>query len=368
MFSRLFGEGKWRGEDGTPSIEDLAAAFDSHLARIGRAPRTRVKYRQILRIFARRLGARSLASLSALEIDGFLSDWEAEFERERGKSLSRATARNRICALRSFFDFAERFGLLVDGNGRPAVNPMRMIIPPPQERKANDWLQSDEDRRLLDCDGTPTERIVVVLLRWTGMRVGEACQLLLRDVDLTPGVESVNVRKSKTPAGQRRIAIVPELLPQLERWLSYLERHELLRPDGPFLATRKGTAMKPQYVSRLIKRVAHRADVRVTPCTCGSPRATRHAGGCPRTINGENLSRVTAHTLRRTFASDLLNRGLRLEVVAQLLGHSSVVVTQTSYAELLDTTARRELLQVLDAGNSASRLLSLGGFGETSLS
>ena len=53
------------------------------------------------------------------------------------------------------------------------------------------------------------------------------------------------------------------------------------------------------------------------------------------------------HTLRRTFGSDLLNRGLCLEIVSKLLGYASTVVTERAYAELLDDTARRELLRIL---------------------
>jgi integrase len=56
----------------------------------------------------------------------------------------------------------------------------------------------------------------------------------------------------------------------------------------------------------------------------------------------------SAPTLRRTFASDLLNRGLRLEVVSKLLGHASTTVTEHAYAQLVDQTTRRELLRALN--------------------
>jgi integrase len=79
----------------------------------------------------------------------------------------------------------------------------------------------------------------------------------------------------------------------------------------------------------------------------GASRPDRHQPGCPRTQNGHNLSQVSPHTLRRTFASDLLNRGLRLEVVSKLLGHASTTITLRAYAQLLDETARRELLHAL---------------------
>ena len=86
--------------------------------------------------------------------------------------------------------------------------------------------------------------------------------------------------------------------------------------------------------------------VRPRPCTCNTPRPP-HQPGCPRNLNGYNKSDVSPHTLRRTFGSHLLNHGLRLEVVSKLLGHSTTTITEQAYAQLLDDTARRELLHAL---------------------
>lgn len=63
---------------------------------------------------------------------------------------------------------------------------------------------------------------------------------------------------------------------------------------------------------------------------------------------GENVSSITPHTLRRTVGSYLLSKGLRLEVVSKLLGHSSTMVTERACAELLGSTIRDELLALLD--------------------
>jgi integrase len=80
-----------------------------------------------------------------------------------------------------------------------------------------------------------------------------------------------------------------------------------------------------------VKRVANRAGVR------------RHVG------KGDNISEVTPHTLRRTFGSYLLNKGLGLEDVSKLLGHSNIRVTQECYAELLDKTVEERFYAVLSA-------------------
>jgi integrase/recombinase XerD len=325
----------------------LVDAFDHYLRRQGRAQGTRIKYGHTLRVFGEWLGERAPGELTAGDVDLLLASWEAEFERREGRPLSRATARGRIAALKSFFDYLDRFELLVDAVGAPARNPMRGIVAPPVEQRANDSLTAHEDAALLAVACTARERIVVWMLRWTGLRVSELCSLAVGDLDLTPGREIVRVHKSKTHAGLRSVPIAPVLMPEVQTWLEALERRGLQHSSAPFLATRTGRPMQTTFVWRLVKRVAARAGIRVVPCLCQSRALTRHARSCPRTVSGEHCSEVTPHSLRRTFASDLLNRGLRIETVSALLGHSSIAVTQRAYAQLLGTTVRAELLAAL---------------------
>ena len=60
----------------------------------------------------------------------------------------------------------------------------------------------------------------------------------------------------------------------------------------------------------------------------------------------------TLHALRHTFASELLNAGMRLECLQQLLGHSSIEMTRR-YARLTDNTRREEYfkaMQIIESG------------------
>jgi integrase len=149
-------------------------------------------------------------------------------------------------------------------------------------------------------------------LRYSGLRVSEATSLRWEDVDL-PG-RRLTVTESKTASGRRTIPLHPKLVPVLESWRA----HRV----GPYvLATKHGTAMKPQFVWRVVKRVGERAGI-------------------------EGLH---PHALRRTFGSDLVNEGVRMEVVSKLLGHASTTVTEKSYAFLLDETLAREALAVWNA-------------------
>jgi integrase len=330
-------------------VDEILTAYESALVRQGRAEATRTKYVHGVRTFLEWADG-SMGDMTAFDIDLFLSRWETSWEKETGRRPRRATVRARICALRSFFSYLERAGLLTDAAGRVATNPMGGVITPTLEQRPNDFLRPIEDAALLECGSPPAERIVIWLLRWTGLRVAEACALKLEDVDLTPGRESLAIRKSKTAAGIRTIPLVPCLIPELEAWLATLRAKEIRSPQAALLATRTGSAFQPTFVWRLVKRAGARANVRAIPCRCASRSRTRHERGCPRTVSGENVSAITPHTLRRTFGSYLLNKGLRLEVVSRLLGHSSTVVTERAYAELLGTTIRDELLAVLDGG------------------
>jgi integrase len=141
------------------------------------------------------------------------------------------------------------------------------------------------------------------LLRWAGVRAGEAVSLADDDVDLERG--EIAVRKSKTPRGRRTIPILPQLEEPIREWRAYRAAHNLNQPGSRFLVTGQGTPMQTRYVWCIIRDVSARAQLT--------------------TANGR---RITPHTLRRTFATELLNQGVRLETVSRLLGHAATTITE----------------------------------------
>ncbi len=334
--------------------ERLRAAFDSYLARQARSAGTRRKYGDAVALYTDWLQERAPGTVAAEEIDRYLEQWRQRFQQSNGRPPATASYRAQINALRAFYAYLDRFSLITDPHGRPTPDPMRKILPPRCAPPSNDWLRPAEDTALLTCDGTLQERFLIALLRWSGLRVSEAISLTRADLDLTAGHESLTVRHSKTPAGRRTIPIIPELQPLLQHWLDHLNSNGLTGPAVPLLSSRHATPMPISFAWRLVKRLAHRAGVRPRPCTCHTARPP-HTPGCPRNLNGYNKSDVTPHTLRRTFGSDLLNRGLRLEVVSKLLGHATTTITEHAYAELLDDTTRRELLHAHTTHNDITR-------------
>lgn len=280
-------------------------AWLASLARQGMTHGTRIKYGAHVRHFLSWLGDRDLATVTRQDIEDYLDVWHA------ADGPAPGTIRVRLSALKSFFAYLEDRGLA-------DRNPAQRVKPPKSPKRPIEWLRQDEDNAVLECAATDIEAIIVWLLRWTGLRVGEATSLRVSDVDLTAG--TIRVRRSKSDAGLRTIPIAPELEVELRRWLDTLKHRGLYRSDAPLLATCHGTPMASQFVWRVVKRVGERAEVKISP-----------------------------HTLRRTFASHLLNKGARIEVVSKLLGHSDVRVTQAAYAELEDATTRDEFLRVLGA-------------------
>jgi len=327
-------------------VAALIEGFEGYLAR-DRSHGTVQKYLGVLRPFGRAFPGQRIHQISAADIDSYLNEWAREFEREYGRRPKPVTVRNQVSALKAFYTYLDRFDYLIDARGRTVRNPMLKVDLPARACKPINWLKPAEDAALLACAGSESEKIVVWLLRHTGIRVSEARSLRIGDFDLQPGHERLYIRESKTPSGVRVIPIAPELVPRVQQWLDYLRRNKLYHPEAPFLSTKNGTAMQPTYVWRLVKRMAERAQVQIVPCTCNSKRSGVHSQTCRRSTSGENRSEVTPHTLRRTFASSLYNNDLPLDRISRLLGHSSTRVTEEAYAALAPEKLEEEFRNVL---------------------
>ncbi len=146
--------------------------------------------------------------------------------------------------MKSFYAFLDDREQLVDEEGQVLRDPVARIKSPKVKRTPNDWLRDEEDKRLLATGMTERERVIVYVLRWLGVRTGEAVALRICDIDLD--VLRAYVRESKTESGLREIPISDELAFEIRAWLRYLEDRGLNNPNGPLLATRNGTPMAQQ--------------------------------------------------------------------------------------------------------------------------
>jgi len=153
--------------------------------------------------------------------------------------------------------------------------------------------------------------MVMTLLR-TGMRIGELLKLRVNDVDLCQ--RTIKIYQGEKNSIGRMVYLSDDACKALHLWLQ--ERDS----KSPYLFYgQKGplgyTISRERFIGYLKKA-------------------------------GLSDKGYTLHCLRHTFATDLLNAGMRLECVQQLLGHTKIEVTRI-YARLSDATREEEYFRAM---------------------
>lgn len=239
----------------------------------GRAPKTQSIYLHAARDFAR-YHHRSPVGMGQTEIRA----WIAHLKR-KGTTLSRL---NHHCCALSF--------LYKRTLGRPAAVSFlcraRPVIRVPQ------ILSIREVAMLLKAFDHPQVQMLFHTVFAVGLRIREACQLRVGDVDALRGV--LHIRKAKANI-QREVPLPATLAMMLKDYL----RH---RPvSGPWLFSfQAGHAPDVEHVRRYFRAAVHR---------CGITR------------------RVNPHLLRHTYATLLLESGTDIRVIAAILGHRCLDTT-----------------------------------------
>jgi len=191
-------------------------------------------------------------------------------------------------------------------------------------------LSKDEQRAFLVVFNrrywTPErDRTACLVMLDAGLRVSEACALQLDHVDLAS--RRITVRDGKGGL-DRRVPIPPRLAAALagdesnrsvrgrNGWLA--TRLEKVAATCPWLfPTRTGRSVSPDHLRRTVTKIVERTGL-------------------------SEPHRISPHTLRHSFATDVLNATGNLELVRRLLGHADISTT-TVYLHLADEDMEAEL-------------------------
>ena len=177
-------------------------------------------------------------------------------------------------------------------------------------------LTDEEQRKLLTQPNPryPTgerNRLMLWLILDTGLRLSEVLNLEWRDIDLLTG--RLHVRRGKG-AKDRVLWVGEELLEALRHWRQ--RQAEIVgKPVSWVFSTLDGKPLQARYVQMMVQRYARKAGIE---------------------------KRVTPHTLRHTFATDLLRACGNVEIVRRALGHERLSTTQI-YVHLVDEDLERAL-------------------------
>ncbi len=278
--------------------EDVRA-FERHLRdERGVSPHTRAAYLCDVGDFVSFLSgeflSRSPAEVAAREADVLAV--RSYLSHLRGRGLSKSTMGRHLAALRAFFGFLSREGLIPS-------NPARSVATPRAGKPLPRTLSVDEAAAVVEApeggDELPArDRALLELLYATGLRVSELVALGLPDVDLS-------ARQLRTLGKGRKERIVPfgeKAAAALRDYLGERGRGGRRKGDAEALfLNAQGGRLTDRSVRRILIRALRLAGL------------TRHA---------------SPHALRHSFATHLLAAGADLRSIQELLGHSSLSTTQ----------------------------------------
>lgn len=221
---------------------------------------------------------------------------------------AKVTVARKLSALRSFFRFLEKRGVL-------DANPAEAVVSPKKRKYVASYMTVDEVFGLLDSMPETTwrqarDRAMFETLYSTGIRVAELAGLDVPDVDFSGGLVRVLGKGGK----ERIVPIGDKALDKIRayRALAGAEAFAAKDPQALFL-NKSGGRMSDRSVRRVLEDLVRRLGM---------------------------AKPVSPHTFRHTFATHVLDNGADLRSVQELLGHASLsttaVYTHVSLGRLME--------------------------------
>ena len=249
--------------------------------------------------FYGKLGKRALEEMERADLEAFI-------EREQDRGLRISTVRTRLACIIAFLHFLMEQDVIP---GSLLKRSIKLKLPDVLPRAMN----PADVRKLLSVIDDIRDRALILLLLRTGMRIGEALGLRLHDLDISD--RKVHLFEGEKNSMGRVVYLSDDVLFALKLWLQRRDQNK------EFVFYGQGN-----------KRLGYSA---------GRSRFVKYLKKA-----GLEQKGYTVHCLRHTFASELLNAGMRLECLQQLLGHQDIEVTRR-YARLTDRTREEEYFRAM---------------------
>lgn len=286
-------------------LGDLIADFVEYVeVERGRALRTAENYHLYLDRFAEFAGDITVDQINDELIRQYRL-WLNRYIDDQGRELKTITQNYYLVALRSFLKYCAIRDI-------PTLNAAKIVLPKVEHKQVS-FLLAEEVARLfgaidLDSPNGLRDRAILELLFSGGMRVSELCNLNRDNVNTKRREFMVRGKGNK----DRPIFINPRAAAAVEDYLAsrvddlpplFLNNSRNMPKDRHVTSQREIELRRitPRSVQRLVKNYAQLAGI------------TKH---------------VSPHTLRHSFATDLIMNGADLRSVQTMLGHSSIATTQ----------------------------------------
>lgn len=276
--------------------------------------------RQMKSILSYRISKVKVSNLTIADVKRFTRDLKSD-----GKTNTRI---NRyLWLLSNAFESAVKYDYI-------RKNPFEYRLKiPKSERKKRESLTSDQEHMLLDAVkndkfGKRYYELIFILLK-TGLRISELLGLTVSDIDFIRKRIFVNkqlqrdsktaelfVETTKTKAGVRYIPLSDDVCEAFQTAINKRPKNaDDITVDGYsrfIFINRRGNVMNLYNVEYIIRSIINRYN---------------------KTADEDNhLPRITPHTLRHTFCSNLIASGMNIKHVQYLMGHEDIKMTLGVYA------------------------------------
>jgi integrase/recombinase XerD len=334
------------GQDGLPA--EPAEAYLAYLAALERSPNTLRAYAHSLRMWLEFLGGQQTGWREAgvEQVARFVAWLRAPAANvivlDAGESArAPATVNRHLAAVFGFYDFHARAGVGLAADlvawrragrgsykpflhhvtaGKPVpVRPIKLAVPQP----IPGTLTDGQVIALLEACRHLRDRFLLALLAETGMRIGQALGLRHADVvsrekviRIVPRGDNANGARAKT-RGMHQVPVSAALIRLYSEYMHV--EYGALDSDYVFVnlfAGPLGAPLRYQAVQALVNQLRERTGIE-----------------------------FSCHTLRHSHATDLIRRGVPIEVVSKRLTHASVTTTSAAYVHLQADDVRTELIR-----------------------
>jgi len=214
----------------------------------------------------------------------------------QSRRMKATTVRRKCMSIRCLCHFMVGIGRL-DKDIHKMIDPIRV------DRRTPDAIESDDVDALVSIveKRSPVSRAInvrrdiaiILILYRSGLRVSELCNLDLRDINIT--------RRDIRVMGKGRVErIVPTTTRCMKAICDYIDTDRVSDTDAIFVKS-DGSRITRRSVGDMLKTASNAAGIKHT----------------------------TPHLLRRSCATDLMDRGVDLELIQSLLGHRNLSTTQS---------------------------------------
>ncbi len=232
--------------------------------------------------------------------------------------LTKTTIARKLSALRAFFKYLNRTGILMN-------NPARLVSTPRKEKRLPAVLTADDAARLMEAprafgkdeqNGTLLRDIAILeTLYSTGIRASELIGINRNDIDRSARVILIRGKGRK----ERLVPIGAKALEAIEAYVGLRMSGE----NAAIFAGPSGNRLTARTVQRILQNYRKKLGLQ---------------------------QKASPHTLRHSFATHLLESGADLRAIQELLGHASLSTTQRYTHLNLDS-----LMDVYDKAHPRAR-------------